>query len=434
LALIESAAWLYIAVCAFPTLPLIDQDPDKVDCWWNAVVMFLAWTYCAYRPLRRPKPTPLYDIFVFHIILGVLRVLHLSRYVYATYVYHAHPFRNPLFISATTLDLTVFFASLYITFTTHIAHPGPESGLLRKDDGSIRNSDGQLVSPEDYTTLWKWITFAWVTPVTKQKDLSYEDDVWNMSPLMATRAIYSKYVEVGKQFHLDGKVTPSQFIWHLWMCNSLDIILEFIISSLGILSQFAQPLFLKIILDCISDFTSPQHPLTVIEICQLRANVVIYALLYFVAMVFKSLFNLHMLWHGRRAGTRARNQIMIWIYEKALRRRDIISPGRANRNKDITPKSGAQTPKATTDDQSNLQFIPAANENGGDEEGREDVEVEVKEEEADADLGKVVNLMSTDVETIGEILARTYDYYVCLVYDFPHFLIITTPLLASLRS
>jgi hypothetical protein len=362
LAVIEAEAWLSISVYTFPILPITGQDLDKVDYWWNAVVKFLAWTYCAYCPLRRPKLTPLYEVFIFHLTLGVLGVLHLSRYTYDTYVYRIHPLRHPLFVFATILDLTIVFGSLYITLTTHIAHPGPESGLLRKDDGSIQDSDGQLVSPEDYTTLWRWTTFAWVTPVTKQKDLSTEDDVWNLSPLMATRAIYSKYVEVGQQFYPEGKITPIQFVWHLWKCHSLDIILGFSLSTLSALSEFAQPLFLKLILDAISEFTTPNYPLSAVEVRQIRAVAVVYAVLYFVVMMFRALFDLHQQSHGRRAGTRARNQVMVWIYDKSLRRRDVVTTpsasGHKNDDEDDASKytSGTHTRGTNENDQSKGEY------------------------------------------------------------------------------
>jgi len=67
------------------------------------------------------------------------------------------------------------------------------------------------VTPEDYTSLWGWITFNWVYPLVQQvsfidvrhfladcllqgRDTTLnEDDVWNMSPTMQSRPVFVKF-------------------------------------------------------------------------------------------------------------------------------------------------------------------------------------------------------------------------------------------------
>ena len=67
------------------------------------------------------------------------------------------------------------------------------------------------MTPEDYTSLWGWITFNWVYPLVQQvsfidvrhfladcllqgRDTTLnEDDVWNMSPTMQSRPVFVKF-------------------------------------------------------------------------------------------------------------------------------------------------------------------------------------------------------------------------------------------------
>jgi hypothetical protein len=157
-------------------------------------------------------------------------------------------------------------------------------------------------------------------------------------------------------------------------------------------------------------------------------------------MVFKAVADLHHLWYGRRAANRTRNEIMMWIYEKALRRREIVAPPMTSgEKKEGASKSGTQTPKLTMDGQPTTPVTPstpAVNGNGKsddnqatksgksgkstklDEEAKKEKEKRDKEEEekkekaAAADLGKVVNLMSTDTRTVETIIHMGYLFYV----------------------
>lgn len=303
-----------------------------------------------------------------------------------------------------------------------MANPGIETGLVREKGDSIRARNGVAVCPQDYTTLWKWITFAWMTPVTKQTELSKEEDIWNLPPSIATRAVYSKYSEIGKSFYPDGKITLSRFFWHWWRANSLDIIVEFIFSFAGVFLDFSGPLFLKLILDCISSFS--QVSLTPIELRRLRAQAITYALLYFILKIIKSTLDLLHLWHGRRAGIRTRNEIMVWIYEKALRRREVLAPAttagekKDNKNGAETPKSEPKSGTATANDKSVKVDEQAKKE----EEKRKKEEEEAKEKGSAADLGKVVNLMSTDAGTLEMGILMAHIFYVCLFSLVPFIL------------
>ena len=226
---------------------------------------------------------------------------------------------------------------------------------------------------------------------------------------MATRAIYSKYVETGRRFVLpDGKITPGAFFWHYWACNSLDYLLEFGLSFVSLILEFAGPLFLKLILDNISKLPAAA---TEVETRKLRAKALIYAISLLACTILKAGSDMHHLFYGRRGANRARNQIMMAIYEKALRRRDVMAtPTTAAKQSDDDAETagGTKTPTSTN----GTTQTPLSEEDKKKQKAEQE-EAEKKKAAAEgADLGKIVNLMSTDTRTVESMIYMTYWFYV----------------------
>jgi hypothetical protein len=57
-----------------------------------------------------------------------------------------------------------------------------------------------LCSPEDYLSIWQWMSFTWLSPiVAKGKDTSTrleESDVWEFSPTLGSRATFGKFAAI----------------------------------------------------------------------------------------------------------------------------------------------------------------------------------------------------------------------------------------------
>ena len=87
------------------------------------------------------------------------------------------------------------------------------SPLIPSTMANIRQ--GQSVTPEDYTSLWGWVTFFWVKPlVDLGRDTTLnETDVWNLSPTMQSRPIFVKF----------SAIAQSTLLRRLWTANSLDL-------------------------------------------------------------------------------------------------------------------------------------------------------------------------------------------------------------------
>jgi hypothetical protein len=127
---------------------------------------------------------------------------------------------------------------------------------------------GRTVSPEDYCTLWQWISFHWVEPLIKKGTYTTlnEDDVWKLSPTNRSRPLFLIFSERRNL----------RLLRRIWDANSLDLILDFVITLVSVLLHYAEPFFLQKILASISD-PSPES----------RSKAYIYAFSAFLCYLLK---------------------------------------------------------------------------------------------------------------------------------------------------
>lgn len=184
------------------------------------------------------------------------------------------------------------------------------------------------MSPEDYTSVWGWASFLWVKPLIDRgtyQTLS-EDDVCNMSPTMQARSVYKKFSSVKK---------PTLLRW-LWTANSLDLILDFVLTYVSVIFNYLGPFFLKRILDSLDVREDEDEQTRVRKVSQAY----IYAFLAFLCTLCRGEADVQHLWYGRRAATRIRSSLMTAIYDKALKRKDFsgIVDKDAAKAKGVDPK------------------------------------------------------------------------------------------------
>ena len=152
--------------------------------------------------------------------------------------------------------------------------------------------------------------------------------------------------------------------------NSLDLILDFVLTYVSVVFNYAGPFFLKRILDAL-DGKEPNP--------EKRAIAFIYAFLAFASSLAKAQADLQHLWIGRRACTRIRTELMAAIYDKALKRKDF---------------SGIVDKDAKTAKPPGAKADPKADE-----------------PKAGADIGKIVNLMAGDANRCGMTVSAMYFIY-----------------------
>ncbi|KAF8211356.1 multidrug resistance-associated ABC transporter [Mycena galopus ATCC 62051] len=226
-------------------------------------------------------------------------------------------------------------------------------------------------SPEDYTSLFGWMTFAWVFPLIqrgKNNSLA-EKDVWNLSPTMQARPVFYKFTLLRRTTVLRS----------LLVANSSDLILDGILSVLSVFLNFSGPFFLNLILSTL------EHPGE-----GGRRPAYLYAFLAFACQIAKSESDLVHYFYGRRASTRMKTELMVAIYDKALKRCDftgiVDAEATADAKANGNGKTGADRPAGKQDEKS---LGPKAG----------------------AQLGKIVNLMSVDTNTVSNLPSLMFWIY-----------------------
>ncbi|KAG6855558.1 hypothetical protein H0H87_001039 [Tephrocybe sp. NHM501043] len=232
---------------------------------------------------------------------------------------------------------------------------------------------GQTVSPEDYTSLFGWITFCWVYPLVQRGRYTTlnERDVWDLSPTLQSRAVFSKFI----------KMPQTTLLRKLFAANALDLFLDFSLTLVSVAFNYSGPFFLRRILDAIDNPTDPNS----------KSQAYISALLAFLCSLLKSQADVQHLWFGRRAATRVRSELMAAIYDKALKRKDFggvvdrsaAASASEDKDKDKTKKGGKE---------------------GKDGKGKE-------EEMSSASTGKIINLMASDANRVSMTISSSYFIY-----------------------
>ncbi|KAH0834256.1 hypothetical protein J3R83DRAFT_11612 [Lanmaoa asiatica] len=328
IALVQALVWLSAGAYILIT--------HEYDTWTGvcAVLIGSTWVYGVSKPVFWPKATAHLDLF---------------------WLYFAHLLFGIVLLGGIIYDDKIIHLALVSTIPMELP-----SSRVNKEDIFVKSS------PEDYATIIQWITFSWVYPLIKRgtSTTMNEEDVWDLSPTSQSRPVFSKFTTI------EGTSLLRRLFW----ANSLDLIVDFCLTFVSVLFNYASPFFLKVILDSIEpDATEEQ-----------RATAYIYAFLAFLCTVLKAEADVQHLWYGRRAATRMRTELMAAIYDKALKRKDY---------------SGVIDKDKLKDDADRKAGVAPSESSSGDEP------------KAGADVGKIVNLMAVDANRIAMMVSGMYFIY-----------------------
>ncbi|KAG6908992.1 hypothetical protein DXG01_002481 [Tephrocybe rancida] len=331
-----------------------------------SLLLALSWLYTILRPVISPTRTVPYDLFTVYSALFVGAVLQLGGVFYDHGVFRDE-WPSVGVLVALWANVVVTTGVLGVVLGMPLALPGR----------AVKEEEiGLSVSPEDYTSLFGWITFSWVYPLVHRGRYTTlnEKDVWALSPTLQSRSIFIKFVTLPQ----------TTLLRKLFTANSLDLFLDFSLTLVSALFNYIGPFFLKRILDAI-DLTTPTP--------ESRTQAYIYAVLAFICSLCKAQANVQHLWFGRRAGTRIRSELMASIYDKALKRKDFSGIVRTDK-------------KAGTEDKDEEEEGRSKSKN----KSKKD-EQQSDEAKAGADIGKIVNLMAGDADKVSRTVSASYVIY-----------------------
>ncbi|KAG2056641.1 hypothetical protein BDR06DRAFT_952711 [Suillus hirtellus] len=345
---------------------------NKAYIWPGIAQLLIAatWIYASCKPVFWPKPTihfDLFSLFVLHFLFGII--------LFGGTLYEYEVFGVPLpqlpFLGLVSNLIAIL---VLLTIVGNMPFELP-SNRIKKEDIYVK------YSPEDYATMWEWITFSWVYPlITRGSNMTMsEDDVWKLSPTQQSRPVFIKF----------STIIRSSLLRRLWAANSQDLILDFLLTYVSVIFAYASPFLLKRILDAIEESSAED-----------RFQAYIYAFLAFLCTMLKAEADVQHLWFGRRAATRMRVELMAAIYDKALKRQDYSGIIDKDKAKEAADKKAGIKPveNATSDDP-----------------------------KAGADVGKIVNLMAVDANRIAMMVSGAY-----FIYGAPFEIIIATTFLYNL--
>ncbi|KAF8554053.1 hypothetical protein OG21DRAFT_1497299 [Imleria badia] len=349
-ALVQALIWLSAGAYILVT--------HELDTWTGVCALLVgsSWVYGVCKPVFWPKPTAHFDLFTLYLVHLVFGVIVLGGIVYDNRVLHV-PLEPRIRFACLIFNLVAVLLELALVSTMPMDLP---SSRVNKEDISVK------YSPEDYVTIFQWVTFSWVYPLVKRgtETTMNEEDVWDLSPTSQSRPVFGKFTTI----------KGASLLRRLFWANSLDLIVDFSLTFVSVLFNYASPFFLKVILDSIDvDATEEQ-----------RAMAYVYAFLAFLCTVLKAEADVQHLWYGRRAATRMRIELMAAIYDKALKRKDYSGVVDKDKLKDDADRKAGIAPS---------------------ENPTED------DPKAGADVGKIVNLMAVDANKIAMMVSGMYFIY-----------------------
>ena len=252
-ALIETLAW--IAYGSFRIIISQKQDDPKAFDTTLVLPFILAlpWIYALFRPLLKPPLTPPYDLFVLYLAHLVMGVIMLGAVLF-NHLSYDESLPETWGLVGLVGNLALLILGLVLIVSARMAVPpkgvNPDDVVctsfaihgLYQCTYLLLRAQGKTVSPEDYTTLWGWITFSWVYPLVKKgtNTTLSEKDVWDLSPTMQSRPLF---VQFGRT--TDGK---RGLLGKLWTANGFDILMDFVLTIASVLFNYTGPFFLKSVL------------------------------------------------------------------------------------------------------------------------------------------------------------------------------------------
>jgi hypothetical protein len=154
-ALLETVAWL--ALSSHHLVVSNDGESYRAYEIWAPSLVAISWLYASLKPVMRPSSTPPYDLFILYIVHIFTAFLSVGSTIYGEYVYEEGV--NYAYVLGITIHIIILGGLLATVFSMHLAVP-----TTQVDKEEI----GKTISPEDYTSLFKWATFSWVYPLIKK--------------------------------------------------------------------------------------------------------------------------------------------------------------------------------------------------------------------------------------------------------------------------
>lgn len=338
-----------LAVASGWTLVHIDDaqlvSPLSQLCAW--IIIFL-------RLLLQPPQTPTFDLVAMLTAVNVAAFVDLLSFVPLLDLYSGATSWNlstlaSILYSATNAAICVYAASLCLRMP--VAQGGYEAVVdlderLRHHTDTTDHNDTSSAhdmastyrrcptSPEDYCSLYENLSYAWMAPIQSlalRRSLK-PTDVWRLRSINDTRLLFRKFKALERK-PADGNNKP-RLLSRILYANANDILLDACFKLVSVSFAYLGTYILKSILDEIQsaasyDDETADLPLRDDLAWSPRQKAFIYATIGLCLTVVRFLAELQNFHHARQVGLRLRSTLLVSLFEKALKRRDLSGQTKA---------------------------------------------------------------------------------------------------------
>jgi ABC-type multidrug transport system fused ATPase/permease subunit len=454
LSLVEAIAWTFVtgwSLSSGSTLSTFDSEALR-----SFSTSFTWVTILLYFFIRKPQTPPIEVLFLV-LIQATSAFVRLLSYIPYSQEGLVHGILW-LQLVANAFDLAVCVSIIGIIFIMPTAPGGLEAQVPRSERKRLAGNQAVLetenlqldyemcpTTPEDYASLLSTLTYTWMESIQRLalKRPLVPSDIWRLRSINDTRTLSRKFAALTVS---PGKHTLAR---RLLLCNANDIALDFIYKICGVTLAYAGPALMRAILECISDAAAMEEgalnwvlqkdgfakqKLTFSSNMQAeeptwtpRSKAFVLALVALIFTMVRYVAELKNFHHARQVGLRLRSVLVVELLEKALKRRDM--KGIVKLEEMIKPAlEEAQEAIDHAKDQiedvvGQLETEPNHIDHQEGEEETSPLLNKAKEQkghkktkakegiESQADVGKVVNMMADDINTLLRLGCDAHQLY-----------------------
>ncbi|CAO1630357.1 unnamed protein product [Sympodiomycopsis kandeliae] len=383
--------------------------------WLRGGATSLVWLFTVSRMLLQAPQTPPISTLASLFLLLIISIQDALQYLpklasglwseSSAIVYHTIDFALILVQMSLILSMPMSPGGWEAVVDVEERQRVQDGTIVEETDDMAQNYESCPTTPEDYTSLGSTLTYRWMAPIMRLslKRPLLPSDVWRLRFINDTRIIFSKF-RAGAR---DANGEKINLAWRIVKANSRDVALDAAYKVCGVTLAYAGPALMKKILEAIGEAAVQDRPDVQQGEWTARQRAFVFALtalfLTFVRYIAE-LLNFH---HARQVGLRIRSEMVAALFEKALRRRNMagsVEPvpslpdfskhnpherqANGNTHKELS-KQGKMSDDETSPDEVADKRSPSPSP-----------PVEAARPVTSADVGKVVNMMSLDVNVL----------------------------------
>ncbi len=262
----------------------------------------------------------------------------------------------PVLLSATNVAISIYSTSLLLRMP--IA-PGGYEAVVDLDEQLRHHPDAVdklhpthqdlastyqrcPTSPEDYCTLYENLSYSWMAPIQSlalRRSL-VPTDVWRLRSINDTRLLFRKFKALLPPSPQDPPAHRTRLLSRILRANANDIALDACFKLISVSFAYLGTYILKSILDQIQLASANPPADRADQDLQWspRQKAFVYAFIGLCLTVVRFLAELQNFHHARQVGLRLRSTLVVSLFEKALKRRDLSGQTKSTPSRPRAPE------------------------------------------------------------------------------------------------